>query len=239
MIQSPDDFNALQKPRTTFQFVETLRRKANDTSKEGQSPTLDQKLASGGISFSSSSESQFTAVQLSSRQCSRKSSVSGQHKDKLEDFDSILASEDSFDVLSDFSFIEEDRYSKSSTLILTPVPHSAKDQSTATTRKPHRHEDVPPDVRISTIYTNLSSDTSQVDGNKESPSQPRLETEDSKLKVPQRGVTSATTWEGETDFDKLSPSKKPIGVVQTSIYCTQCQKEVLTDVLVRMKALGM
>mmetsp|Transcript_13115 Transcript_13115/g.24539 ORF Transcript_13115/g.24539 Transcript_13115/m.24539 type:complete len:239 (+) Transcript_13115:1873-2589(+) len=238
MKLGPSDPPALFRPKATFQFVETLRRRVDEANKENQSPSLDDKIPLG-ISFSSSSESQFTAVQLSSRRDSRKSSLSGNTKEKLEDFDSILASETSFDVLSDFSFVEEDRHSKISTLILTPVPHNAADHSTSTARNTHKREDIAYDERISTIYTNLSSDTSQIGGNKESPDRITPDFEESKLKLPQRGVTSATTWEGEDDPDKLSPVKKSIGVVQTFTYCSQCQKEALTDVLVRMKPMGL
>lgn len=226
------------KPRTTFKFVETICRRVEEANKENQSPSFDGN-APFGISFSSSSESQFTAVQLSSRRESRKSSMGGANpKEKLEDFDSILASENSFDVLSGFSFNEDEKYSKISTLILTPVTHSAGDHSKSTAKNTHKREDLPYDERISTVYTVLSSDTSQIGGSKGSPEKGQSEFEETKHKPEIRGMTSATTWESD-DPNMLSPVKKSIGVLQTCTYCMQCQKEVMTEVLVRMKPLGL
>jgi hypothetical protein len=224
------------KPKSTFLFVESLRRKIGQSDKENLCPDSADFYSVGGISFSSSSDSQFTAIQLSSRRGSRKSSRLGVTKDKLEDFDSILASEASFDVLSDFSFVEEDRHSKISTLILAPASTSKANQSTSTARSPLKLDEVPNDVRMSTVYTNLSSDTSQVIVNRESPTRVTPDFEDSKLKSALRGMTSATTWEGEED--RLSPLKANLGALQTFTYCTRCQREVCTDVTVRMKPMG-
>jgi hypothetical protein len=232
-MEASSQLSSQPKPKSTFLFVETLRKKIDQSDKENLCPNSADFYSGGGISFSSSSDSQFTAIQLSSRRGSRKSSVSG--VTKLEDFDSILASEASFDVLSDFSFVEEDRHSKISTLILAPASASKGNQSTSTAKSPPRVDERLNDVRISTIYTNLSSDTSQVIP-RESPTRVTPDFEESKLKSAVRGVTSATTWEGEED--RLSPLKRNLGVLQTFTYCTKCQREVCTEVTVRMKPMG-